>query len=183
MTDTYHDPALVLMGIEFQECAECAAKPGAPTLCGACIHNRRVINALVAALTQCVATTRIEVEHVAKLAGMSHLEPRQRPVAVPVGVATDGSLVMSDDLSRLMCPVCRHDNGTDLDGLGCMHCTRCGWCNHRSLTGDVCDVCEVDVRCRCSRDCVNGRVMWPLAPLNPECPLHGEHLRLVTPDS
>jgi hypothetical protein len=34
--------------IEFQECAACAAKPGAPTLCAACLHNRTTINRLCA---------------------------------------------------------------------------------------------------------------------------------------
>lgn len=28
---------------DFKECATCAAKPGAPTLCESCLHNRRVI--------------------------------------------------------------------------------------------------------------------------------------------
>jgi len=28
---------------EFQECAECAAKPGSPTLCPSCLQNRRII--------------------------------------------------------------------------------------------------------------------------------------------
>jgi hypothetical protein len=36
--------------IEFRECASCAAKPGAPTLCAACLHNRATINRLIAAL-------------------------------------------------------------------------------------------------------------------------------------
>lgn len=32
--------------LDFQECAACAAKPGAPVLCPACLHNRDVIYAL-----------------------------------------------------------------------------------------------------------------------------------------
>ena len=31
---------------EFSECATCAAKPGSPTLCSACLHNRATINRL-----------------------------------------------------------------------------------------------------------------------------------------
>ena len=31
------------MIITFQECAECAAKPGSPELCNSCLHNRRII--------------------------------------------------------------------------------------------------------------------------------------------
>ena len=39
---------------EFAECASCAAKPGAPTLCQACLHNRATINPLRA---ECEALT------------------------------------------------------------------------------------------------------------------------------
>jgi hypothetical protein len=31
---------------QFMECDTCRAKPGSPTLCGGCLHNRRVIEAL-----------------------------------------------------------------------------------------------------------------------------------------
>lgn len=31
---------------EFAECTVCAAKPGSPTLCAACLHNRATINQL-----------------------------------------------------------------------------------------------------------------------------------------
>ena len=31
---------------EFAECASCAAKPGSPTLCPACLHNRATISQL-----------------------------------------------------------------------------------------------------------------------------------------
>jgi hypothetical protein len=40
------------MKIEYQECAECAAKPGSPTLCPSCLHNRTQINRLVADLEE-----------------------------------------------------------------------------------------------------------------------------------
>jgi hypothetical protein len=29
---------------DFQECAECAAKPGSPPLCPSCLHNRELIS-------------------------------------------------------------------------------------------------------------------------------------------
>ena len=32
--------------MEFKECAECSAKPGSPTLCDSCLHNRSTINKL-----------------------------------------------------------------------------------------------------------------------------------------
>ena len=31
---------------EFAECALCAAKPGSPTLCTTCLHNRATVNQL-----------------------------------------------------------------------------------------------------------------------------------------
>jgi len=31
---------------EFRECAACAAKPGAPELCPACLHNRKIVDRL-----------------------------------------------------------------------------------------------------------------------------------------
>lgn len=34
----------------FRECASCAAKPGSPTLCVACLHNRATIDRLLASL-------------------------------------------------------------------------------------------------------------------------------------
>jgi hypothetical protein len=40
-----HDP-----GQEFKECPTCAAKPGSPTLCGSCLHNRAVISELTRAV-------------------------------------------------------------------------------------------------------------------------------------
>jgi hypothetical protein len=36
--------------IAFKECADCAAKSGAPALCVACLHNRTAIDRLRAAL-------------------------------------------------------------------------------------------------------------------------------------
>ncbi len=35
---------------DFKECASCAAKPGSPQLCGACLHNRALVSALQSAL-------------------------------------------------------------------------------------------------------------------------------------
>jgi hypothetical protein len=34
------------MSIEFMECAACAAKPGSPALCEACLHNRKIVSEL-----------------------------------------------------------------------------------------------------------------------------------------
>ena len=30
----------------------------------------------------------------------------------------------------------------DLDGFGVLYCEKCGYCEHSSITGDVCDFCE-----------------------------------------
>ena len=43
---------------DFHECATCAAKPGTPTLCSACLHNR----ALVSQLKEKVATAEKELD-------------------------------------------------------------------------------------------------------------------------
>lgn len=37
----------------FQECAACAAKPGSPALCAACLHNRTTISKYEALLRRC----------------------------------------------------------------------------------------------------------------------------------
>jgi len=31
---------------DFAECLSCAAKPGSPTLCAPCLHNRRLVGEL-----------------------------------------------------------------------------------------------------------------------------------------
>ena len=31
---------------EFKECESCAKKPGSPTLCGSCLHNRSLVTKL-----------------------------------------------------------------------------------------------------------------------------------------
>lgn len=36
--------------LEYQECASCAAKSGAPELCPICLHNRAVVDTLKAEL-------------------------------------------------------------------------------------------------------------------------------------
>lgn len=43
---------------EFAECAACAAKPGFPSLCRACLHNRATINQLH---TKCEVLTKVYV--------------------------------------------------------------------------------------------------------------------------
>lgn len=42
--------------IEFAECTACVDKPGSPTLCAACLHNRTTINKLRA---ECEALTKV----------------------------------------------------------------------------------------------------------------------------
>lgn len=39
----------------FRECESCAAKPGAPDLCRACLHNRSTVARLLAALRTAVS--------------------------------------------------------------------------------------------------------------------------------
>lgn len=38
-----------MITVDFKECAACAAKPGSPTLCPSCLHNRTTIDRLTAA--------------------------------------------------------------------------------------------------------------------------------------
>jgi hypothetical protein len=35
-----------LRGLQFQECDDCASKPGSPRLCDACLHNRAIVEEL-----------------------------------------------------------------------------------------------------------------------------------------
>ncbi len=39
---------------EFRECAACAAKPGSPTLCDACLHNRGALSRLHSVVRHCL---------------------------------------------------------------------------------------------------------------------------------
>jgi len=45
------------MELDFKECPECAAKPGSPVLCAACLHNREVISQLQAAIEDLQGTS------------------------------------------------------------------------------------------------------------------------------
>lgn len=47
--------------LEFKECASCAAKPGCPTLCAACLHNRQVVATLHAKLEEVALSVREEI--------------------------------------------------------------------------------------------------------------------------
>lgn len=63
---------------QFRECAACAAKPGAPTLCPVCLHNRtitiRMSRALLSILeltgepcpVDSCGTTECDIAHLAK---------------------------------------------------------------------------------------------------------------------
>ncbi len=51
-------PPTDLNTVEFRECAACAAKPGFPALCVACLHNRLVITTL----REVLVSIRTEVE-------------------------------------------------------------------------------------------------------------------------
>jgi hypothetical protein len=44
-----------MIELDFKECDTCRAKPGAPTLCAGCLHNRRVIAQLKNAVRYHVA--------------------------------------------------------------------------------------------------------------------------------
>ena len=46
---------------EFMECSACAAKPGSPTLCASCLHNRRVICELTRERDQLVRAFKAHV--------------------------------------------------------------------------------------------------------------------------
>lgn len=35
-----------LISIQYKECKACSEKPGSPTLCEACFHNRSIVNQL-----------------------------------------------------------------------------------------------------------------------------------------
>ena len=48
--------------MEFKECAACAAKPGSPTFCESCLHNRTAINQLLSL----VKISQEEMEMLAK---------------------------------------------------------------------------------------------------------------------
>ena len=47
------------VSLEFMECAVCAAKPGSPTLCASCLHNRTVISALNETIDKLPRLTRL----------------------------------------------------------------------------------------------------------------------------
>ncbi len=40
----------------------------------------------------------------------------------------------------MTCPQCGAEE-TDLDGFGMQYCSKCGYCTHLAVTGDVCDAC------------------------------------------
>jgi len=46
MAHSHHRQYYQYMNYQFIECDTCAAKPGMPTLCRGCLHNRTVIDRL-----------------------------------------------------------------------------------------------------------------------------------------
>jgi len=48
---------------------------------------------------------------------------------------------MKNTMPKMQCPRCGHEK-EDFDGLGMLHCIKCGWCEHAAVTGDRCDYCE-----------------------------------------
>ena len=47
-----------MIELDFKECDTCRTKPGAPTLCAGCLHNRRVIKQLKDSLRYHIARQR-----------------------------------------------------------------------------------------------------------------------------
>ena len=48
--------------------------------------------------------------------------------------------VTADDVLYVHCPKCDRAH-EDCDGLGVLYCEHCGYCEHSSMTGDICDFC------------------------------------------
>lgn len=44
----------------------------------------------------------------------------------------------------IACPECG-ESQEDLDGFGVLHCPKCGYCTHASVTGSVCGLCGKQV--------------------------------------
>ena len=47
---------------------------------------------------------------------------------------------MSEQVIVVSCPRCKDEHEDD-DGFGVLYCDKCGFCQHASLTGGVCDFC------------------------------------------
>ena len=44
----------------------------------------------------------------------------------------------------MQCPKCKEEY-RDFDGFGVLHCVKCGYCKHASITGGVCEYCNKKV--------------------------------------
>lgn len=64
----------------FKECAACAAKPGSPTLCEACIHNRDLISSMGPGIKGLNKTVKEQRETIGKLT--KQLADARRAVAM-----------------------------------------------------------------------------------------------------
>lgn len=51
---------------------------------------------------------------------------------------------LGDEAVIIECPVCGAEQ-EDFDGFGVVHCEECGYCQHISSTGGVCDICEKEI--------------------------------------
>lgn len=63
---------------DYKECADCASKPGSPTLCESCLHNRRVVGELqreVRRLQERVRVIKLALAAMTKLAEAYDNEP------------------------------------------------------------------------------------------------------------
>lgn len=50
-----------------------------------------------------------------------------------------------EDMPTRECPKCG-DVQPDLDGFGTLHCEKCGYCKHASITDGICGFCNERVR-------------------------------------
>jgi ssDNA-binding Zn-finger/Zn-ribbon topoisomerase 1 len=53
----------------------------------------------------------------------------------PFGLEEDVEIAI-----MVICPKCGAEQ-QDLDGFGVLHCPKCGYCSHASVTGDICGLC------------------------------------------
>lgn len=50
-------------------------------------------------------------------------------------------MISEEEQPKMNCPQCDLEY-EDFDGFGILHCEKCGYCVHASISGDVCDYCE-----------------------------------------
>lgn len=72
--------------MEFQECSYCAAKPGSPTLCAPCLHNRAALDARWRYSEELIDKQRDWAKRVQRKAFMAGVVVGMVPLAVLVGL-------------------------------------------------------------------------------------------------